>query len=222
MDQEKENKKPNLSQEELRRAEIDRKVRGLAPEPVQSFDRPTKQQKSLEKEELTSQRIPENNPLLINSKKLILVMILAGFISIPFLRVPSLDQLKIPKSQILENVKVGINEHGGGGAAELRSIDFNINFEKDSTSEANIFVWDFADEDGDEIEILINGTSIVQDLQIKNEAKLFKIPVPSVVEVKGIKDGVGGISYAIQIQGKSTYFNLVEPGKINKYTLVKP
>ncbi|BCN29871.1 hypothetical protein [Anaeromicropila herbilytica] len=85
-----------------------------------------------------------------------------------------------------------------------------------------IWVWDYADEDGDYVQISVNGKEIGDPFLILNKPRVFTIPAEGEIEIKGIKDGINGISYAIKFDFNGTsYLNLVNEGKVNKFSLVK-
>ncbi|MCQ6561261.1 hypothetical protein [Paenibacillus mendelii] len=51
---------------------------------------------------------------------------------------------------------------------------------------------------------------------------MLNIPIPSVVEVIGVKDGGGGITYGVKFPGaalNSAYFNAAPVGSANVYTI---
>lgn len=84
----------------------------------------------------------------------------------------------------------------------------------------DISIWDFAEEDGDSIEILFNGQPISNLVQLKNSPKTISIPTNGTLQIKGAKDKVPSITYAIYIpETKKTYLNSVFVGTSNTYTI---
>lgn len=88
--------------------------------------------------------------------------------------------------------------------------------------ESKIWVWDYAGEDGDYVQVLVDGAPLGEAFMIKNKPKELIVPAVGMVQVKGIKDGGGGITYAVRydINGTS-YFNGTPEGELNTYTLTK-
>lgn len=83
-----------------------------------------------------------------------------------------------------------------------------------------ISIWDFAEEDGDGIQILFDGQLISNPVELKNSPKTISIPTKGKLEVKGMKDGVANVTYAIYIPDtKKTYFNSVPVDGTNIYTI---
>lgn len=83
-----------------------------------------------------------------------------------------------------------------------------------------ISIWDFAEEDGDSIQILFDGQPLSNPVELKNSPKTISIPTKGKLEIKGVKDGVANITYAIHIpETKKTYFNSVSVDGVNMYTI---
>ena len=99
--------------------------------------------------------------------------------------------------------------------------DYTINHS--STDEnTKIWVWDYAAEDGDYVQILVDGSPIGDPFIIKNKAVSFTVPTVSEVQVVGTRDGGGGITYGIYYElNQTTYFNGMGEGGSNTYTLVR-
>jgi len=90
-------------------------------------------------------------------------------------------------------------------------------------NQARMWIWDYAAEDGDYVEILVNGTSVGDAFMIKHKPVEFMIPSDAVIQVRGIHDGDGrGITYAVHFEvNDSTVCNRTTMDSINTYTLVK-
>jgi hypothetical protein len=55
---------------------------------------------------------------------------------------------------------------------------------------------------------------------IKNKPREITVPSVGTVQIKGIKDGGGGITYAVRYEINGTsYFNGTPEGQLNTYTL---
>jgi hypothetical protein len=88
--------------------------------------------------------------------------------------------------------------------------------------ESKIWIWDYAAEDGDYVQVLVNGTPVGDAFMIKNKPLEITIPAIGEVQVKGIRDGGGGITYAVRYELNGTnYFNTAPEGEFNTYTLVR-
>jgi len=104
----------------------------------------------------------------------------------------------------------------------LQARDYTIEMNKDASSNRAL-IWDFAAEDGDVVTIKADGVLIAENIQIMHKPFVFNVPVPSKVEVIGVKDGGGGITYAVKIPGavgNKVYFNAAEVGSSNIYTFI--
>ncbi|MFF2481045.1 hypothetical protein [Paenibacillus sp. NPDC058071] len=105
--------------------------------------------------------------------------------------------------------------------AGMAARDFNIEM-KQGTGDGRALVWDYAAEDGDVVTIKVNGAVVAENVQIYHKPVSVNISVPSVVEVIGVKDGGGGITYGIKFPGavgNSAYFNAAPEGSANTYTI---
>ena len=101
----------------------------------------------------------------------------------------------------------------------LEPADLTLKHDKkDQTTK--IWIWDFAAEDGDYVQIKVDGKVITEPFMIMNQAVSFDVPAESKIEVIGVKDGGGGITYAIhhEIRGE-TYLNGMNVGGSNTYIL---
>lgn len=108
--------------------------------------------------------------------------------------------------------------------AGLTARDFDIEM-KQGTESSRALIWDFAAEDGDYVTVTANGVVVADNIMIKNKPVAIDIPIPSVVEVIGITDGGGGITYGVKFPGaleNSAYFNAADEGSTNVYTLTVP
>ncbi|MBF0779663.1 MULTISPECIES: hypothetical protein [unclassified Granulicatella] len=89
-------------------------------------------------------------------------------------------------------------------------------------AQAKIYVWDYAAEDGDYVQVLVDGVAITEPFMIKNKPVVFSVPTVGEVQILGIRDGGGGITYAVHYEvNGTTYFNGTDVGKGNNYTLIR-
>ena len=88
--------------------------------------------------------------------------------------------------------------------------------------ENKIYIWDYAAEDGDYVQILVDGVAICDPFMIKNKPIEFTVPTTGEVQILGTRDGGGGITYAVHYDvNGTTYFNGTDVGNGNRYTLVR-
>lgn len=99
--------------------------------------------------------------------------------------------------------------------------DMTITHESDD-EETTLYVWDYAAEDGDYVQIVVNGTPLGDPFMITNKPATFTVPTVGEVEVIGTRDGGGGITYAVYYEmNHTTYFNGVDENGSNIYTLIR-
>ncbi|SDP40397.1 hypothetical protein SAMN05216366_11744 [Selenomonas ruminantium] len=85
-----------------------------------------------------------------------------------------------------------------------------------------MYIWDYAAEDGDYVQVYIDGKPLGSPFMIKNKPEVFNVPATGEVQVVGTRDGGGGITYAVRYElNHETYFNGMEQGGNNVYTLVR-
>lgn len=88
--------------------------------------------------------------------------------------------------------------------------------------ENKIHIWDYAAEDGDYVQILVDGVAIGDPFMIKHRPAEFSVPTTGEVQILGTRDGGGGITYAIHYDvNGTTYFNGTDVGSGNLYTLIR-
>lgn len=136
---------------------------------------------------------------------------------------PTVDRSDAAQQAITEQVSTSLSV-----GTILMSSDENIGAKdytiahSNTADESKIWVWDYAAEDGDYVQILVDGTPIGDAFMIKNKPQEFTVPTTGTVQVKGIRDGGGGITYAVRYELNNTnYFNSAPEGEFNTYTLVR-
>ena len=88
--------------------------------------------------------------------------------------------------------------------------------------ETTLYIWDYAAEDGDYVQVIVNGTAMGDPFMIKNKPVTYKVPTVGTIEVIGTRDGGGGITYGVYYEmNNTTYFNGMNVGNGNVYTLVR-
>lgn len=98
--------------------------------------------------------------------------------------------------------------------------DYTITGTTDNPT-TKIHVWDYAGEDGDFVQVLVDGQPITEEFMIKHQPREIEVPSTGTVQVKGIHDAGGGLTYAVHcdLNGES-YFNNAPEGVLNTYTLM--
>ena len=93
---------------------------------------------------------------------------------------------------------------------------------KSDKEDTTLYVWDYAAEDGDYVEVFVDGVSLGEPFMIKNKPVSFTVPAVCEVKVVGTRDGGGGITYGVYYEvDQTTYFNGMNQGGDNTYTLIK-
>lgn len=90
------------------------------------------------------------------------------------------------------------------------------------SDETEVHIWDYAAEDGDYVQILVDGTPVCDPFMIKHKPVKYAVPTTGEIQVLGTRDGGGGITYAIHYDlNGTTYFNGMDVGNGNLYTLIR-
>ena len=91
-----------------------------------------------------------------------------------------------------------------------------------AAEETKIHIWDYAAEDGDYVQVLVNGIPLGDPFMIHNKPVELTVPTTGEITVVGTHDGGGGITYAVHydING-TTYYNGTDVGEGNVYTLIR-
>ncbi|MFM1653551.1 hypothetical protein ACI7RC_15770 [Brevibacillus sp. B_LB10_24] len=130
-------------------------------------------------------------------------------------------RLKDVQSGIGKGMRAGVTLAAADDDIDMQPRDFNIEMKKGLTT-SRLLIWDFAAEDGDVVTIKVNGSVLADNLGIFHEPAVLDIPIPSIVEIVGVKDGVGGITYGVKFPGgvvNNAYFNAAPVGSANVYTI---
>ena len=102
-----------------------------------------------------------------------------------------------------------------------RQQDYTI-VHNHSQKDTKILIWDYAAEDGDYVQVFVNGTPLGDAFMIKHKPVEITVPAAAKIQIKGVRDGGGGITYAVHYElNKTTYFNDAPEGGFNTYTLIK-
>jgi hypothetical protein len=100
--------------------------------------------------------------------------------------------------------------------------DYVVEF-KTGLKYTSMLIWDFAAEDGDQVEILVNGQLVKGPFIIRHAPVAIQLPVGAEVEVRGVIDGGGGgVTYAVNFSElPRSILNSADPDTSNRYSLVE-
>ncbi|WP_020617279.1 hypothetical protein [Paenibacillus daejeonensis] len=180
-------------------------------------------------EDIKEYKIRESHPLSRGNSKLkhqfiigVVALVLIGF---GFFGSPSSPTLSdVQADGIGKGMKAGVRLVLDDVDFTLAARDYEIEMKPD-TETTRALIWDSAAEDGDVVTVKVNGNVLADKIHLLNKPVPLDIPVPSVVEIVGVKDGYGGITYAVKFSNNSldqTYFNVAPEGSSNTYTLNLP
>jgi len=152
--------------------------------------------------------------------KSLLILEIIGCIILLYLNLkPSPEIEKILETGVSKDSYVGKVIMDNDKKLEERNFDIVVD---SKYSEINISIWDFAAVDGDYMELINDGKSLGEAFMINHSAKTFKVSTSGKLEIKGVKDGGGGITYALYVKETGeTYFNDAPFGGFNTYTIQK-
>ncbi|MGV8980871.1 hypothetical protein [Clostridium sp.] len=159
---------------------------------------------------------------LLLASSIFLIMVLIGcIILLIFISMPTIDN-----KEVVQIIETGVSKDVLPGKIVmvndkvLSQRDFKIIVDS-KTKQITISIWDFAAEDGDEVQIINNGNPLGKEIILMNMAKTVIVPINGKIEVKGIKDGGGGITYALYVKETGeTYFNNAPINGVNTYTII--
>ncbi len=196
------------------------------------FDQPAASKKTEDEEETEIGPEAETGANVVKKQKRSLekpmkvfgaLCIAASIVSLVFSGTSSVNSSESAKNALVNQSSTAIS-----AGTVLLSKDEQLS-EQDHTithnsaaNETRIWVWDYAAEDGDYVQVLVNGASVTDEFMIKHKPKEIIVPATGEIQIKGIRDGGGGITYAVRYEVNNTsYFNSAPEGKANTYTLVR-
>ncbi|NIZ19210.1 hypothetical protein [Entomospira culicis] len=144
--------------------------------------------------------------------------------------VAMVDTYDYSTSLIKEAIREGFSEELAIGARlfpedtnQMKDLDYTLTYIGDETL-TKVWLWDYAGVDGDVVLVKVNGVEFARHT-LTHDPISFEIPldeVETLVEVVGITDGGGGITYAIYFDfDGASYFNRVQKGSNNHYTFIR-
>lgn len=97
--------------------------------------------------------------------------------------------------------------------------DFVVTHNSD-VEKTRMWVWDYADEDGDYVQIFVDGVPLGEPFMLWNRPVSCIVPAEGEVQVFGTWDGGDGITYGVYFEvNQTTYFNGMNQGGAHRYTL---
>jgi hypothetical protein len=135
----------------------------------------------------------------------------------------------------IEKVKKKINKQASKTHTDTNQIqqtkilkdgnDFTINWESDKIK---LFIWDANQEDGDKIQLIINGNIILNNFETKNTRKKIKyrlVDGENIIEIKATNSGTSppNTSRLELVDSKTKYpiITQLEPGKSAIIKIIK-
>ncbi|USG65690.1 hypothetical protein NDK47_26930 [Brevibacillus ruminantium] len=134
------------------------------------------------------------------------------------------DKIEFVDSQTGIGMAAGTTLANFDSDVDMEPRNFTVKMKEGKTT-SRMLIWDFAAEDGDIVTVKVDGNIIAENVGLLRKPAAIDIPVPSVVEIVGVKDGVGGITYGVKFPGEianHTYFNVAPEGSANVYTITGP
>ncbi len=165
-------------------------------------------------------KIPSDKKLTIFG---IALLVLVGVAMIFAPKTEAADVSASVKSALSEQVSTSLS----AGAIlltndeKLTAKDYTITHSSEQ-DDTKIWVWDYAAEDGDYVQVIVNGVPLGDAFFIKNKPVELTVPSVALIQVKGVRDGGGGITYAVMYElNQTTYFNSAPIDGVNSYRLVR-
>ncbi len=137
-------------------------------------------------------------------------------------------------------LNTGVSETLGAGVRllendgkQLPGRDYNVTFrsgndagDEQEKHSVELLVWDYAAVDGDYVQILKDHSALSDAFMIKHAPQRFQLNVtpgvPVMLQIKGVRDGGGGITYAAMFHYKQhhiTFYNQAPEAGSNTYTV---
>lgn len=140
-----------------------------------------------------------------------------------FSSTPSVNTTDAAKNALRDKVSTSLSAGTilFGKDENIGAQDYTITHSSDK-EETRIWVWDYAAQDGDYVQVLVDGVPLGDAFMIKNKPREITVPSTGNIQIKGIRDGGGGITYAVRYELNGTnYFNTAPEGEFNTYTLIR-
>lgn len=152
-----------------------------------------------------------------------IIALAIGIFSIVFMESSSVDKSESAQNALKNKVSTVV----AAGVILLKddenigAQDYTITHQSNE-EKTKIWIWDYAAEDGDYVQVIVNGTPISEPFMIMHKPREMTVPTVGTLQIKGIRDGGGGITYAVRYDVNGTsYFNSAPEGDFNTYELVR-
>lgn len=207
----------------------------MQPDTAQGAE--SNQYKPLENEQEYIQGIPQSDSTKQNMdgqsdftkriKRGAAILMITAFASLALYIVTSSGGSVDKSKQATEALKTHVSTALGAGTVLLSKDENYVGGDMTITHSSNaettkIWLWDYAAEDGDYVQVLVDGKALGDPFMIRNKPVSFTVPSVGKIQVNGTRDGGGGITYGVYYElNHTTYFNGMDVGGDNLYTLVK-
>ena len=118
------------------------------------------------------------------------------------------------------SLDVGVVLSASDDECETESQDYEI-VNDEGVETTTIQIWDYAGVDGDYVQVLVDGEAVTDAFMITHDPVEIEVPATGSIQIKGIHDGGGGLTYAAycELSGE-IYFNNAPEGELNTYTFI--
>ncbi|MGH4124356.1 MAG: hypothetical protein ACREV6_15630 [Clostridium sp.] len=102
-----------------------------------------------------------------------------------------------------------------------KSGNYEVQMPSDNFGNVEISVWDFDKEDGDYVQVFVDGVAKTDPFMIRHRERKISVPSKAVIQIRGVRDGNGkGITYGVFFNKTGeTYLNKAPLNSANIYTL---
>ena len=132
----------------------------------------------------------------------------------------------------IEKVKKKINKQASKTHTDTNQIqqtkilkdgdDFTINWESDKIK---LFIWDANQEDGDKIQLIINGNIILNNFETKNKRKKIKyrlVDGENIIEIKATNSGTSPPNTSrLELVDSKTKYPIITQLELGKSAIIK-
>ena len=148
-----------------------------------------------------------------------LITIVTMFFSFVIIGAPSINYQSDLASGLIDGIQVG--DRLSQEAVTLQPTDIEVDLTGRDGGPIKLYIWDFDDEDGDYVQVFVNGSPHTEPFMIRHKEVKVGVPGEGLIQVKGIRDGDGkGISYGVFFNKTGEeYLNTAPINGTNTYTL---
>lgn len=158
--------------------------------------------------------------ILVASSIFLIFVLIGSIILLISISMPSIED-----KEVIKIMETGVSKEAVPG--EIVMTNDKVLPQRDckiivdsKIKQITVSIWDFAAEDGDMVQIIDNGKTLDKGFTLMHNAKTVTVPVNGKIEIKGLKDGGGGITYALYVKETGeTYFNNAPINGVNTYAI---